>query len=406
MAHHIWPDLTAVQAIADCFEFNYEPNSINSCGPDVPTALCMQPGFKMITATEIAFGKFYHGMPKRYGKTKGGWFNQPQAIIYGGYNQHMDSVGNVCGELNGMAGGAKYDGDGEHSLTPNFGGPTDIGEAEAAEENLPFIYVISKRLWPDNVGFGKYRGGAGLQYGMMRFGSQPFGFQSITCGSYFPSTQGIFGGYACPTYAVCRIRGKNLFEEFKAKPELFQADIFELMNGQPFEGAHYESLEMAVGFELYPEGELFMLSQGAGGGYGDSLERDPALVITDLEHQLISHESAWNLYRVVYNQETLVLDEQATEQARIDERQARYERSSTWDDFIAAKVTDEPPSAVPFFGNWNGSKELYAGPYGKGLPGQLPPIILPDPTQVALAQSQAELAKTQAELATLKSQSA
>jgi len=38
-------------------------------------------------------------------------------------------------------------------------------------------------------------------------------------------TLGLWGGYACPTYAVCRIRGVNLFETFKESPELFKAQL-------------------------------------------------------------------------------------------------------------------------------------------------------------------------------------
>jgi acetone carboxylase alpha subunit len=392
LAHHVWPDLPCAQAVIDQFDFLTDPNSILDASQEVPVSLCMQPLFKTITAAELAFSKLYFGAPVRYAKTKAGWFNQPQSIIYGGINQHHDSVGNMCGDLNGMAGGARCDADGEHSLAPNFGAKTDIGESEAAEEGLPFIYAVSKKIWPDNVGFGKYRGGAAYQFGLMRFGEQPFGFQSFCGGSYFPSTMGLFGGYACPTYAVCRIRGKNLFDTFKEQPELWDADIFKLMNEQPIEGVTYESLKMAVPFELYNEGELFLQSQGAGGGYGDVLERDPAMTIQDLEENLVSHETARELYKLVYDEKSLVVDLEATKAARDAERQDRIARGKSWDDFVAEHVTEEPPAGVPYYGSWNGSEELYAGPYGKGLPGQLPPIFLPDPLEVENAQLKAELA--------------
>ena len=395
MAHHIWPDLPCAQAVIDQFEFMTDSKSLMDSSPEVPVALSMQPMFKVITGTELAFSKLYYGSPVRYAKTKAAWFNQPAAIIYGGVNQHHDSVGNMCADLNGMAGGAKCDEDGEHSLAPNFGARTDIGEAEASEEGLPFVCAISKKLWPDNVGFGKFRGGAAYQYGLMRFGNQPFGFQAVCGGAYFPSTVGIFGGYSCPTYAVCRVRGKNLFAEFKAKPELWNADLFEMMNEQPVEGASYEATRCSVDFDFYQEGELFMLSQGAGGGYGDVLERDPELLIKDLEEDMISHETARDLYKLVYDRSTLVVDRGATEVARTAERQARIERALTWDEFVSQHVKAEPPHDVPYFGQWNGSRELYAGPYGKGLPGELPPLMMPDPKDVVIAQLEAELAALQ-----------
>ncbi|WNC74188.1 hydantoinase B/oxoprolinase family protein [Thalassotalea psychrophila] len=399
LAHHIWPDLPCAQAVIDNFEFLTDDKNIMNASPEVPVALSMQPMFKMITGAELAFGKFYYGAPKRYAQTKACWFNQPQSIIYGGVNQHHDSVGNMCGDLNGMPGGAKSNADGEHSLSPNFGARTDIGEAEAAEEGLPFVCAISKKFWPDNVGFGKYRGGAGYQFGLMRFGEQPFGFQAICGGSYFPSTMGMFGGYACPTYAVARVRGKNLFEEFNAKPELWDADLFKLMNDQPIDGVTYEALPSAVMFDLYQEGELFMQSQGAGGGYGDVLERDTALTVKDLEEKLVSHETALDLYKMVYDEKSLIVDEQATQNARTAERQARINRGLSWDEFVATHVTDEPPADINYFGSWNDSAELYAGPYPKALPGEHGPLIMPDPKDIKLAHAQAEIAALKAQLA-------
>lgn len=398
LAYYIWPDLPCCQAILDSFEFIAPPNSICNASADVPVALCIQPMFKSITATEIAFSKFYFGAPKRYGKTKAAWFNQPQSIIYGGINQHLDSVGNMCGDLNGMAGGAKHDGDGEHSISPCFGAATDTGEAEHAEESLPFIYAIGKKLWPDNLGFGKYRSGAAYQFGLMRYGDQPFGFQSITTGSYFPSTLGLFGGYACPTYAVCRIRGKNLFTTFKEQPELFDSDMFSLMNTRPFAGACYESLPSSVPFDFYPEGELFMQSQGAGGGYGDVLERNPVSVIRDLEEDLITAETAVDLYKVVFNPNNNVIDAVATQQARKAEREARVARGVSWDEFIDTNITPVPPAATPYFGSWNDSEELYAGPYGFDKAENLPPVFMPDPLEVRNAELEAEIARLQAQL--------
>jgi hypothetical protein len=120
------------------------------------------------------------------------------------------------------------------------------------------------------------------------------------------------------------------------------------------------------------------------------------MTIADLEDGLVSHETARDLYKLVYNEQTLVVDTEATEAARKAERQARIARGQSWDEFVAEHVKDEPPNAVPFYGSWNDSEELYAGPYGKGLPGQLPPIMLPDPTEVELAQVKAELAELKA----------
>ena len=58
---------------------------------------------------------------------------------------------------------------------------------------------------------------------------------------------------------------------------------------------------------------------------------------------------------------------------------------------MATRVKAQPPEGVPFFGAWNDSKELYCGPFGKALPGELPPIILPDPKDVEIQELKAKL---------------
>jgi len=55
---------------------------------------------------------------------------------------------------------------------------------------------------------------------------------------------------------------------------------------------------------------------GGGGGWGDPLERDPALVAHDVEIGLVSLESAATAYGVVLDPVTFQVDEEATEQLR------------------------------------------------------------------------------------------
>ena len=64
---------------------------------------------------------------------------------------------------------------------------------------------------------------------------------------------------------------------------------------------------MGMGFEISKRGELFMISQGAGAGYGDLLERDPAGVIKDIEDGLMSPGVAERLYKVKFDPVTLAV---------------------------------------------------------------------------------------------------
>jgi hypothetical protein len=117
---------------------------------------------------------------------------------------------------------------------------------------------------------------------------------------------------------------------------------------------------MGMTFELCTEGEVYMICQGAGGGYGDVLERDPELVMKDLREDLMSHENAVDIYKVVYDKEQLVVDVEATAELRSAERRARLARSKPYDEFVAEWVTPEPPKHLTYFGSWNDNREIWA----------------------------------------------
>ena len=221
----IWPDLPASPSLINRFDIITDEGSLVDASNEMPIALCMQVMFKVINACEVAFSKACYSLPVRYSNIKAPWFNQPVSLIYGGMTQHNDVVGNCCADLNGMPGGARCNKDGEHSIAPNFSVMVDSGECEDFEENLPFQYLVGKVIQADNCGFGKYRGGSGYQYGLMRHGKAPFGFQAICGGSKFPTVFGLFGGYGSPVYPTAVIKGDDLYGQLKANPHAFSASM-------------------------------------------------------------------------------------------------------------------------------------------------------------------------------------
>ena len=387
----VWPDLPRVNAVLESVEFITDANSIVDASREVPTALNMQGLFKGITLTQLAAAKFYFCCKRQYGKVIAPWFNQPVSFIYGGITQNKELTGNLCSDLNGMPGGAHCDDDGEHSITPNFAAMTDCGESEHTELDLPFMQVISKRFDTDNIGFGKFRSGAGYQTSASMRGSPLWGFSAIAGGSKYSSVPGLFGGYGSPAYPVAKIKKVNIFEELEKDPTLFQADIVTLMNERPFKTAEYSTHRGAIPFELCSEGELYLMSQGAGGGYGDVLDRDPLRVVTDLEEGLVSDWAVRQIFHVVYDPRTLAVDMAATDEARRRERKARIARGRPFDEFVADWVEAEPPPGIPYYGGWGDDREtIYAGGL-KGKPGDFAMHMLPDPKDLRIAELERQL---------------
>ena len=144
-----------------------------------------------------------------------------------------------------------------------------------------------------------------------------------------------------------------------------------------------------------------MICQGSGGGYGDVLERDPALVMKDLAEDLMSHENARDIYRVVYDEKTLVVDEEATKQLRDEYRKERIRRGKPFDQFCKEWVTPAPPVNIPYFGSWDDNRQVYAISAGQRIKmdaDKLQGVFMPNPKDVRIMQLEGELEQLKTQL--------
>lgn len=347
-----WPDLPRSTGALSPIEIISDEGTWGDCSYDAPTGQNLQASFRGFSALQIAYAKLQFSVPEKYSNVLAPWFNQINDFLWGGTTQHGEQVGNLCADLNGMSGGAKPFQDGEDSVAPLFCAMADTGEQEVMEEEVPFLQLVSKRVVRDNQGFGKYRSGMGYEMIVAARNTPSWGFMTVTSGAKFSSVCGLFGGYGCPTYPLAMVKGINIFDIVKKDPSQFDLSMERVMNEQPFEGGTYSTYHMGLQFDIAQEGELYMIAQGAGGGYGDVLERDPELVVEDLQLDRISEQVARDIHRISWNPETFVVDVEQTEQLRADERRARIKRSKPYAEFVKEFVTEEPPTDVPYFGSW------------------------------------------------------
>ncbi|MDA0822515.1 MAG: hypothetical protein O3C28_08855 [Proteobacteria bacterium] len=145
------------------------------------------------------------------------------------------------------------------------------------------------------------------------------------------------------------------------------------------------------------EGEIYMICQGAGGGYGDVLEREPLLVLKDVEENLLSPGLAEDIYRVVMDHDTLILDELGTERARAAEREARKLRGRPFDEFCAAWLKPEPTAELPSMGSWGDRvDDVIATPPGepryRKKASEMTGILISNPKDRRIHELEAEVA--------------
>jgi N-methylhydantoinase B/oxoprolinase/acetone carboxylase alpha subunit len=390
---YVWPDLPRGQAAFAPIEVLTDPHSIVNCSYDAPNSQSLMSIFTGFTAGQHAVAKFLYSCPEKFTKVHAPTFNMINTFIWGGVSQHGETLGNLCADLNGMGAGATSDRDGEHALAPIFATMADIGEQELNEEEVPFLQLVSKKMTRDAIAPGKYRGGQGYSMMVATKDSEQWGFMTTAEGAKIPPIQGLFGGYACGTYPLCKVKDVDVYDILQNEPEKFRHSIEEIMNEQPFDGAKYSTHHMGMGFEISKRGELFMISQGAGAGYGDLLERDPVAVVKDIEDGLISSEVAARLYKVVFDHATLAIDFEATELAREEERQARIARSTPYSEFIAKWNQPKPPAHLPYFGCWGDDIDtLYMGaPDVTRKANEPKPNYMVHPKDVRIAELEARL---------------
>jgi acetophenone carboxylase len=75
--------------------------------------------------------------------------------------------------------------------------------------------------------------------------------------------------------------------------------------------------------------------------------------MVDVGRGIITHWVATNMYCVVYDPETLAVDEEGTERLRAAERERRKARGKSWDEFHEEWNALRPPDDVlKYYGTW------------------------------------------------------
>jgi N-methylhydantoinase B len=173
--------------------------------------------------------------------------------------------------------------DGESATVSVCQGDVRNGSIEGIELKCP-VLVESRALRRDSCGAGRYRGGLGLDMKVRNLVEGKWNFERTRRSKCPP--WGIAGGTAGePGGNLLKLPGEKAFKWIT--------------------GANIP----------VPLNSLAIVRTGGGGGWGDPLERDAALVAADVAEGLISRRAAHELYGVVLR-DSMSLDESATQRLR------------------------------------------------------------------------------------------
>ncbi|OGQ77651.1 MAG: hypothetical protein A3F90_16865 [Deltaproteobacteria bacterium RIFCSPLOWO2_12_FULL_60_19] len=270
--------------------------------------------FVSTTAVSACLAKMLDASDTHHSKLMACWNGASGQQELFGLDQRGQPFGSTI--LDGMAGGAgaRYDRDGIDTggFVRSLG--CAIANVETYEFRYPVLYLY-RRQEADTGGPGKFRGGAGVGLAMT-----PHDVEEIPtcvihgCGIEQPASSGIAGGYPGSTTQFNIRRGTSVQERLKRGEVPVD---FNLMDGK---------LEPKSSEETFlRKGDVFERVACGGGGFGDPIERDPQMVLSDVQNGLVSGRSAKEIYGVVLRGDLQGVDEEGTKKRR---EQIRAERAS------------------------------------------------------------------------------
>lgn len=343
-------DLPANNGLLEVVEWEVPGNALINAQGDAPTSLAPY------SQAAFALGVFLIGARMTYhldpSRAVAAWMNGFGVAIYGGLNQWGEPCADITPEMNATGCGARPDMDGVDCAGSYFATMSDCSDVETTESDRPFVYLF-RNYFNGSYGHGKFRGGAAVGLALMVHNSPFFLMGAHGYGSKFPSTLGIFGGYAVPPTFIQAVHGSNAKQLLAAAdPRLPHALDAVYGEGNPEEGARaFHHMTMMI--EPFGEGDTFYVPCGGGAGYGDVLERDPQAVIADLKAGLTTEHAAREVYRVAYDPDTLRLDEEGTERLRAEARAERLRRGRPYSEFIKEWNELRPPDhLLKYYGTY------------------------------------------------------
>lgn len=251
----------------------------------------------------------------------------------GGIDQYGRSFGAHNMEF-GAAGMAAQGGhDGLDASGVEFNPEGDMGDAEIWEQMLPSIY-LAREMRMDAGGAGKFRGGNGIQSVYMVNNTDQVEMGAFGSVPIYPSP-GLMGGYPAAALYVWAGKNTNLKELIESGmpipagegPDPRNPEFVSRVDGdwKVYAGSSKPTEPM----EPY---DMITAVSGDGGGYGDSLDRDPESVARDVRNRRTSLRAALEEYCVALTEDGEV-DAAGTEELRNTRRRERLAAAIPADEY-------------------------------------------------------------------------
>jgi N-methylhydantoinase B len=229
------------------------------------------------------------------------------ALFSGDRNQHGEPYGTQLIDAQIGGGGASAVRDGIDQSGALVAPRPHIANVETNEMHGPMLFLF-RSYFRDSGGDGTQRGGRAAGTAWTPHGVERLRNSITAHGVEVPVSFGQFGGLPGVCNRQLVVHGTRVHELYEqGELPLAQDDLLAPIDLERL-GGEVELLEAKVPeFELVP-GDVVLYTWQGGGGYGDPLARDPALVQRDLELGMISAARARDVYGVPGDRDALRRD--------------------------------------------------------------------------------------------------
>jgi acetone carboxylase alpha subunit len=228
-----------------------------------------------------------------------------------------------------------------------------MGNAEIWEQLFPQLY-LSRKILPNAHGFGKYRGGNGWQSLLLTHNSNQMVITTELCQARAFDHQGIFGGYPGKVHYIYLLTDTDIKERIAKGLELptgegddpLDPELARLVKGK----LRVSHGNMTADKPL-KDGDIVLMQYRGMGGFGDPLDRDPALIEQDLENGIVTRNMAERICGAVIERladgDLWVVNREATATRRDEMRKARIKNAVPAKTWIAAQKARIEEHALP-----------------------------------------------------------
>ncbi len=245
-----------------------------------------------------------------------GGTSQWPATIFRGIDQWGERYGYLLIDPIGGAIGAFSTQDGISTGGQSRTPICKLPNIEHTEQTFPLLFLYRKEV-TDSGGPGRWRGGLSAESCFIPHNTDCVVQDTLSSGNAIPTSTGMMGGYPGTTNIYRFVRGSDILERLQQRAMV--EDIAAVKGEAVTLGLRQEN------FEQRPS-DVYAVVWTAAGGFGDPMERDPALVLEDCRNGAVGAAAARDIYGVVLAGDGV--DEAATRALREGTRRDRIARAN------------------------------------------------------------------------------